>query len=402
MKKLKHIYLISLYLIAVQCTREQAQTPFAPSLDELNRPFGKADVKAFQSPPQVYHPETWFHFIGGNVAAGGITADLEAIAGAGLSGIQFFHGQFGGAWPGVEPQITCLSEAWDEALKHTAEECRRLGLKFSMQNCPGWAMSGGPWIKPENAMRHLVWSRTDVEGGSRKSAALPVPQPSGEDWRDYKDIVVLAFPTPQDDTGEPLKPSSVKSNDDLAWKDFLSGNPEKPFKLPPAPENEPHRIEITFPDAVPVRTIEFSSVQGFEHGWCYEPGITVAAQAVLPDGTIREILNTEMPPSSWQDDRPISLACPDVEGVKTWRLNISNKHPMYIYSLRLLSAARKNNWESEAGWTLRRIVRAGDSPEQAPETFVRTAQIRDLTKSMDAQGNLVWDAPKGKWTVLRI
>jgi hypothetical protein len=396
------VAVISAAFIAVQCTQKQVQTPFVPSFGELNRPFGKADIKAFQSPPQVYHPETWFHFIGGNVAAEGITADLEAIAGAGLSGVQFFHGQFGGAWPGAEPQITCLSPAWEDALKHTAEECRRMGLKFTMQNCPGWAMSGGPWITPDNAMRHLVWSRTDVEGGSRKSTALPVPQPSSEEWRDYRDIAVLAFPTPQDDTGEPLKPASVKSNDDLAWNDFLSGNSGKPFRLPPAQENEPHRIEITFSEAVPVRTIEFSSINGFDHNWCYEPGITVSAQAILSNGKTQEILNMEMPQSSWQDDRPISLACPEVDGVRNYRIHIANKHIMSLGSLRLFSAARKNNWESEASWTLRGIVRTNDLPEQSPATFVQTSQIRNISAMMDGQGNLTWDAPGGKWTVLRI
>jgi hypothetical protein len=107
----------------------------------------------FAEPPHDSRPETWFHLIGGNVAKPGLTADLEAVAGAGLSGIQLFHGQFGGPWPGVTPQIACLSPSWDDMITHTADECRRLGLSFTMQNCPGWAMSGGPWIKPENAMR---------------------------------------------------------------------------------------------------------------------------------------------------------------------------------------------------------------------------------------------------------
>ena len=94
-KNFKYIYLTGLCLIVIQSFAQQGATPFVPSLDELNRPFGKADVKAFQSPPQVFHPETWFHYVGGNVAAGGITADLEALADAGFSGIQLFHGQFG-------------------------------------------------------------------------------------------------------------------------------------------------------------------------------------------------------------------------------------------------------------------------------------------------------------------
>jgi hypothetical protein len=402
MKKVRQIIMATVLIATLMACGQTQTSSFIPSNEELNRPFGKADVKAFQSPPLTYHPETWFHFIGGNVSAKGVTADLEAIAEAGLSGIQFFHGQFGGAWPGVEPQITCLSPAWDEAVRHTAEECRRLGLKFTMQNCPGWAMSGGPWITPENAMRHLVWSRADLEGGTTNNHTLPLPQPSEEDWRDYKDIVVLAFPTPQDDTGERLKPATVKSPDGLAWKDFLSGDHNETFNLPPAPDNEPHWIEVTFPTAVTLRTVEFSSINGFNHGWCYEPGVTVGLQAILSDGTRREILNTEMPQSSWQDDRPISLACPDLSDVSTYRITIANKRRMSLSSLRLLSAARKNNWESEAGWTLRSIVRSNDSPKQSPTAFVRSDQIRDLSTMMDTQGNLIWDTPEGKWTILRI
>jgi hypothetical protein len=403
-KKLIHfIYLIGLILI-VSCGDMQNQTrQFVPSSDELNKPFDNKDVISFQSPPKVYRPETWFHFIGGNVDNEGITADLEAIAKAGFSGIQFFHGQFGGAWPGVEHQITCLSDEWEKSLNHTAEECKRLGLKFTMQNCPGWAMSGGPWITTENAMRHLVVSRTDIDGGGVKTVSLPVPQPSGEEWRDYKDIAVLAFPTPYDDMNKPLKPTIVRSNDNLAWKDLLSGNLNGHLNLPPTTADKPYIIYVMFGETTKIRTIEFSSVSMFNHGWCYEPGVTVNMQAVFYDGKAQDILNTEMPPSSWQDDYPVSFALPEVPGTWTYKIEIVNKHNMSLRSLRLFSAARKNNWESEAGWTLRSIVRTNDSPKQSENTFVRTDQILDITSMFDKNdGTLKWDAPKGKWTVLRI
>ena len=61
------------------------------------------DVASFDNPPKDHRPETWFHLIGGNVAKGGLAADLDAVAAAGISGIQLFHGQFGGPWPGVSP-----------------------------------------------------------------------------------------------------------------------------------------------------------------------------------------------------------------------------------------------------------------------------------------------------------
>ncbi len=381
----------------------KAQVSAVPSKEVLDSPFGKKDVKAFKQPSKEFYPETWFHYIGGNVSLEGITADLEAIAQAGFSGIQLFHGQFGGAWPNVEEQIACLSPLWDGAVKHTAEECRRLGLRFTMQNCPGWAMAGGPWIQPSNAMRHLVLSRTDVEGGSGiQTTSLPVPQPSGEDWRDYKDVTVLAFPVPAGDTGKPLEPASVDSNWDCQWKDYLSGQAPQSQQIPPTTEDKPYWIEVTFPEAVTVRTLEFPAVQSLNHAMCYEPGVSITLQAFMPDGQVRNVLDIELPQSSWQDDRPISFACTETSGAKKYRIAIVNKNHISLSSLRLFSASRKNNWESEAAWTLRSIERTGESKRHSPETFVNSARIVDLSSKMDAAGNLKWNVPEGKWTILRI
>ena len=280
------LFLISILLYMTGCnlkTSNDSQILAVPSGKELNRSFGKHDERAFRSPPKVYHPETYIFFIGGNVATRGITADIEAISEAGISGVLLFHGQFGGAWPGVTHQIPCLSDLWDDAVRHTAGECQRLGLRFSMLNCPGWSMSGGPWIEPSNAMRHLVWSRAIVEGGT-SGITLTQPQPSEELWRDYKDVAVLAFPMPLDDTGEPLKPLSVKSNrPELPWMNCLTGNARGRITLSPAPEDDPHWVEVTFSDATTVRTVEFSSIRGFSHWWNREPGVTVTVEAIFPD-----------------------------------------------------------------------------------------------------------------------
>ncbi|MDR1517832.1 MAG: hypothetical protein LBS52_07055 [Dysgonamonadaceae bacterium] len=388
---------LSVALLSLFIPFLKAQPPVVPSEKILSDELSES---VFKSPEPVFYPETWFHFIGGNVSKAGITADLEAIAAARISGIQLFHGQFGGAWIGVNEQITCLSPQWDELVRFVAEECRRLGLRFTMQNCPGWAMSGGPWIKSENAMRQLVMSRTDIEGG-QKNILLPLPQPSNEEWRDYRDIRVLAFPTPLGDTNEQLKPLSVTSSFNFDWKQFLSGEGKSSVKLPPVAKGGKHTIEATFEKPVTLRTIEFSSVNGFIHAWCYEPGVAVKVEALNANGTTKEVVNTQMPQASWQDDRPISLACDEVPEATSYRITIENKHEMNLSSLRLLSAARKNNWESEAGWTLRSIVRDGESPQQTQKAFIDKRQIIDVSKFMDKNGSLTWNVPKGFWTVLR-
>ncbi|MCG6190861.1 hypothetical protein, partial [Maribellus maritimus] len=81
--KIHSILFLGIFCI-IACSRlDQTQIPIVPSEKELQQAFGAHDEELFLSPPKIYHPETWFHFIGGNVAKEGITADLEAIAGAG-------------------------------------------------------------------------------------------------------------------------------------------------------------------------------------------------------------------------------------------------------------------------------------------------------------------------------
>ena len=359
--------------------------------------FGEADVEAFRAPPPEVHPETWFHFIGGNVAAAGITADLEAIAAAGIRGVQLFHGQFGGAWPGVAPQIQCLSETWDDLVRHVAEECRRLGLRFTMQNCPGWAMAGGPWITPERSMRHLVWSRTSVSGGSKAVVALPRPQPSNEDWRDYRDVAVVAFPTPDGDTGNTLRPESVRGNrPDLPWLQCLA-DPDG-AKIVLKPGAEPVWVEAVFAEEVVLRTLELPPVQTFNHAWSYDPGVTVTVHAVLPDG-MRQVARHALPPSNWQGNKPISLACSETPS-RVYRMTIDHAHNMTLSFIRLHSGARKTNWEAEAAWVLRGLDRA-PPPRQAQSAWVDPDRRLDLSDRVDHEGTLRWEAPPGDWTVLR-
>ena len=355
------------------------------------------DELAFRKPDRDYYPETWYHFIGGNVSKQGITADLTAIAEAGISGIQLFHGQFGGEWPGVSPQIQTLSEDWDDLVHWTATECKRLGLRFTMQNCPGWSYAGGPWIEPENSMRHLIYSRTDVDGGMSVNLSLKQPEPSQEDWRNFKDLFVIAFPTPKGDTGERLIPVGITSNrPDLPWRDCLIDR--KRVSIPPSVK-EPIVLDLKFSEKTTLRTVEFPSINSFSHPWCYVPGVKVAVYANLPDEK-RQIAFIDMPSGNWQDDKPISIACTEVLS-DSYRIEITNLHDMALSFINFYSAARQQNWESEAAWTLRRIVREG-YPEQDSRAWVDPATIVNITGSMDSLGQLNWAVPEGKWTVLRI
>jgi len=355
------------------------------------------DESSFRKPDKDYYPETWYHFIGGNVSKEGITADLEAIAEARISGIQLFHGQFGGEWPDVSPQIQTLSEDWDDLVQWTATECKRLNLRFSMQNCPGWSYAGGPWIEPENSMRHLVYSRTDIDGGKPVDLSLKQPEPSQEEWRNYQDLFVIAFPTPEGDSGTRLIPLEITSNrPELSWRDCLVDR--KRITISPS-MNEPIVLDIKFFEKTILRTVEFPPIDSYAHAWVYAPGVKVTVYANLP-GERRQVASLDMPAANWQDDQPISIACSEGSS-DSYRIEITNLHEMTLRYIDFYSAARQQNWESEAAWTLRRIVRE-DYPQQNSRAWVDPATIIDITGSMDSLGQLNWTAPEGKWTVLRI
>ena len=380
--------------------QDKEVAPVVPSAEILNRQFGSHDRAQFSKPDKVFYPETWFHFIGGNVSYEGITADLEAIAAAGISGVHFFHGQQGGKWPATGEDIECMSEKWEDAVKFVAEESKRLGLRFTVQNCPGWAMSGGPWIKPENAMRILVSSTQIVKGGDKISTSLAQPQPSGEEWRDYRDIAVLAFPTPAGEADSRPTPKSVVGNGSYDWQKPVVMNQN--ITLSPALDKT-NWVEVSYDKPTVIRTLQLSSVQGFNHNMCYDPGVNIRLYAYTADGNRVKVLDAPMPQSNWQDGSTMSLACRVVDEVVKYRVEIENQYNMNVSRIGLYSKAMKNSWESEACWTLRAPERTGDDLTQPAEAYIKSDQILDVSKNMTSDGSFEWQAPNsGDWTILRL
>ena len=374
-------------------------TPVVPPTEVLQRSFGAHDREAFAKPDKIFYPETWFHFIGGNVSYEGITADLEAIAGAGISGIHFFHGQQGGKWPATGEDIECMSEKWEEAVQFVAKECARLGLRFTMQNCPGWAMSGGPWIKPENAMRLIVSSNKNIDIDGRIEATLEQPQPSNEEWRDYKDIAVLAFPMPAGADNPIPSAQSISGSGELGWEGLIRKG--ETLDLPAG--GNTHTVEVSYPTPTIIRTLEFSPVQAFNHNMCYDPEVNFSMYAINAEGKETKVLDAPMPQSNWQDNSRMSIACAEVADAVKYRIEITNQYNMRLSHLKLLAVARKNSWESEAGWTLRGFERSADDLVQSDESYLKRDQIFDVTEYMDSNGVFSWEAPwAAKWTILRI
>ena len=367
----------------------------------------------FEHPPFEYRPETWFHFIGNNISKEGITQDLEAIKEAGLQGIHLFN-KSGQAFPKVE-QIEILSPEWEEMIRHAANECERLGLKFTMQNCPGWSMTGGPWVPAQEAQRELVETVYHFKGGQALSTHLEMEPKYEETDYNYQDVALLAFPSPNGDASPLLSPISTSSNNSaVPWERII--NPVKRVemvnrKLPadwkPYSEigitpvgNERTWVRITFDEPLCLRSLIFPPIRFMLPGTEYPViDVRIKVQAKI-DGQLAEVAEIKIPDGNWNDRQlDLTLAVPEATS-NEFVLSFLGDHvlnPGYIY---LSSKPRLHNHEAMAARAFRRLQRSVDV-EFGQESMVGLSQIVDLSGKMDQEGNLNWDMPEGEWTLVR-
>src|SRR5882757_3282351 len=134
----------------------------------------------FLNPPDAAKPQTWWHWMNGNITKEGITADLEAMKQIGLGGATIVNVDCGGP----RGQVSFMSPAWREDFKFAVQEADRLGLKLCVENCAGWSSSGGPWNTPTNAMQRVTTSELDLTGPTNFNAALPQPATKLDFYRD--------------------------------------------------------------------------------------------------------------------------------------------------------------------------------------------------------------------------
>ena len=128
----------------------------------------------FKVPVEETKPWCYWYWLGGDITREGITRDLESMKQVGIR--KAFTASIDGRPREGRPHIKVLTPEWMEMFRHALREADRLGIEIGMFNSPGYSMSGGPWNKPEQSMRHLIWSETDAEGGPFSQVIRPVSQ----------------------------------------------------------------------------------------------------------------------------------------------------------------------------------------------------------------------------------
>jgi hypothetical protein len=130
-----------------------------------NQPNNQHALKAgFINPPNTAKPGVYWYFMDGNMTEASITKDLESMKKAGIGNLVFLEVNVGVP----RGPIDFLSPQWQDLFVHAVRESERLDIEITLGIGPGWTGSGGPWVKPEQSMQHLVSAAIKVAGGESK------------------------------------------------------------------------------------------------------------------------------------------------------------------------------------------------------------------------------------------
>jgi len=161
----------------------------------------------FRHPPDSARPGVYWYFMDGNQDRDEMIADLHAMKDVGIGSVLFLEVNIGVP----TGPVSFMSDPWQENIVHAIKATQRLGMEFILGTGPGWSGSGGSWVRPEDSMQHLVGSSTKVKGPIQFDQVLPVAGPHTPNHfagmneahkaarnRWFRDVAVLAFPTPSE------------------------------------------------------------------------------------------------------------------------------------------------------------------------------------------------------------
>jgi len=392
----------------------------------LAQPGGDPIAAGFRTPPDSAKPRTWWHWTMSNVTREGITKDLEWMKRVGIGGFMLADVNAGGG-QSVEAKIHFGTAEWFDAVRHAAAEAERLGLEMAIFSSPGWSETGGPWVKPNEAMKKLVWSETTIVGPRRFSGRLPDPPRNngqirntgatyypqgGGDPTHYGDSAVLAYRTPAGEMDAPAaRPVVTTSNGPVDGRPLLDDELNTRLTIPAPKDGGPAWVQFDFPGPFTARAftiagrggsangIPVGRVLASDDGKSFHTLVTLPGTQLYRQGMVRTFT---FAPTTARCYR-IEMTGAPLGPAQTMSQAPSPPAAEYVLSEAVLhGGARVQRWEEKAGFSFLFDYERVPTPAVAPEAAVRAREVIDVTSKMKPDGTLEWDAPAGNWTVLRL
>ncbi len=365
-------------------------------------PAQTALEKGFHNPPENTRPWVYWYWINDNISREGITRDLEAMARVGIG-----EAFIGNIYLPEEPpgNVPVLSEKWWQMIEHAIREGHRLGVNVGMFNCPGWSQSGGPWIKPDQAMRYVTTGEIRLKGPQKFTGRLPQPK------QQFQQIAVLAFPTPKmDDTIVSTQSPQITCQPEIKNVLLMFDNnfdsdcvfPEK------ADHKKPYTINIKLAEPFTARSLSLHPGRTTCSARCLLQAKNEEGQFVTVKNFIYNRIDKK-PNVGPMINGPVTVSFPAVTA-QHFRLQLKDVtgRPS-LAEINLSAAARLQSYvEKQLGKMSQTPYIAWDSYRwpKSPEPdnnnlVVGPDTIRNITKHVSSDGRLRWNVPEGEWIILR-
>jgi hypothetical protein len=362
----------------------------------------------FRNPPPQARPHTYWLWLNGYVDPETARTELRAMKDAGFSGVLMFDMGARGdksLQPPAGPAF--LSPPWMKQFQESVKYANSIGLQFDFSVISSWDL-GGHWIEPHNASMGLYHTEATVNGGSAVDVELPFPPVTAAAPKDaagkpafWQDVAVLAardtvrlpgheFVWALDppgvhelreaflDNGNPRAPAAIAATQtptrEFSVSVSTTGTRDEDFRelvrASLSATAGPQRFPL--PAGTRARYVRLILISGHdatrprwtlgEFSLFNTAGVNVVASRLADTTHNGAILIRHASPLGWDDE---------------WKLDNLNN----------------GTAEGPSG-----VFSSAGLPQFA---FKSTADLVDVTARVGRDGHLRWDAPAGKWTILR-
>ncbi len=397
-------YILLLLLICCFATSPVLAKKKKPKKKPAKEQTVKSNLEqAFLHPSNTAKPWVFWYWMHGAISKKGITADLEAMKLVGIAGAYLMPIKDTSAKIDFQPTSRQLSAAWWDKVKFAMTEAKRLGIQIGMHLSDGFALAGGPWIKPAASMQKLVWTKTFVKGGAQFDDSLTTPEKK-ENY--YQDIAVYAYPIKQEglvlSSQVKLQISSSKPGLNV---DFL----KNPLSKETFRSDTVAWVQYHFAEPFTCRSLVVKTA-----------GNNFQAQRLLVQSSDDGIHFTNVkqlasPRHGWQDnDEEVTHTIPttkaayfrfvyDKIGTEPGAEDLDAakwKPTLKLNAIVLSNEALINQFESKNG-SIWRVIERSNETDLPTSLCIQPKEIFDLSQHYQ-NGKLHWTAPAGNWMILRM
>jgi hypothetical protein len=376
----------------------------------------------FLNPPDNIRVGVYWYWINDNISKEAVIADLHAMKKAGIT--RAYIGNIGkltypwGNWKNPAPpygNAKFMSDEWWEVTHTALKTAAELDIEIGIFNSPGWSQSGGPWVKPQQAMRYLAAVETHVVGPQKISVRLSPPKKNVKVVKDYldavdahlsgtnkfsdrmmplindfQDVKVLAFPVQQGNRTNLFDVSDAK----IECSANVTKTTADEYKLPTKKESS---IGLTLPQAAVARSL------------MVYPGEYLSANCELQvkeNDTFRSVKRFNInrthnrPIQGYDPHAPIVASFPEINASE-FRIVFSHVQGESVVASLLLTPTPIVERYPE------KIMAKTASPygdtQLADQTFsVQPNQVRDISDCLSPDGTITWEVPEGEWIIMRM